>query len=386
MKQPINLLVKQPSLAEMLNDCSIDRLMAIDVDWNIIAWNKASENITGIQKQDIIGKNLLAAFPLLQDDEEMMQAIRFAFRGKAGFVPYNAQRFNRRYYENHFIPLQDQDEQVIGVMNIMHDVSYRIKAEKQLQQLNSRLEKKVKELEKMSNDLASFTYITSHDIKEPLKFVYTSLELLVKTEAKALSNGSKANLRRMQGSINRINLLLDDIVAISRISTSRFNPEPVDLNEILEQSIARLSKKISESRTVIESASLPVINGNPEMLSYLITNIIDNGIKFQPLHNTPHISINSSITNPGKHGMHAEKEYVRISFTDNGIGFEPQQSEQIFSMFEKLHDKKDYPGSGIGLTICKKVIEAHDGFITAESHPGQGAAFHCYFPANSVKA
>jgi PAS domain S-box-containing protein len=382
MERHINLLIKQHGLAEMLNDCSIDRLMAIDVNWNIIAWNKASENITGIQKQDIIGKNLLAAFPLLQDDEEIMDAIHWAFLGKTGFVPYHAQRFNRRYYENHFIPLKDRDEQVIGVMNIMHDVSYRIKAENQLQQLNSTLEKKLGELEKMSNDLASFTYITSHDIKEPLKFVYTSLELLVKTEAKTLSNGSKANLRRMQGSINRINLLLDDIVAISRISGSRFNPEPVNLNEIREQSIARLSKKINESRAVIDSATLPVISGNKEMLVDLFTNIIDNGIKFQPVNNIPHITITAT-AGPV---MSTEKEYVRISFTDNGIGFEQQQAEQIFNMFEKLHDKKDYPGSGIGLTICKKVIEAHDGFIIAESHPGQGATFHCYFPANGVQA
>jgi light-regulated signal transduction histidine kinase (bacteriophytochrome) len=312
----------------------------------------------------------------------MMQAMQAAFLGKTGFVPYHASLFNRRYYENHFIPLKDNDDKVTGIMNIMHDVAHRIKAEVQLQKLNKSLEKKYEELEKLSNDLATFTYITSHDIKEPLRFVYTSLELLVKSEAQVLSNSSKANLRRMQGSLNRMNLLLDDIVTLAHISNLKQPQETVDLNEVLQQATNSLSKKVNEKRAVIECSGLPAIPGHKDMIVYLFTSLIDNAIKFQPIHNTPVISISHTIAhmNASQYEKTAETEYIKISFIDNGIGFEQQDAQRIFKMFEKLHDKKEYPGSGIGLTMCKKIMEAHSGFIEAIGTPEKGASFHCYFP------
>src|SRR5688572_23767495 len=119
------------SLADMLNDCSIDRVLAIDNDWNIIAWNRTSELISGVSKAEVIGKNLLEAFPQILEDEEMLKAIKEAFNGRKSFLPANHGSFNRTYSENHFIPLKDSHGNVVGVMNIMHDVAHRIKVEKQ---------------------------------------------------------------------------------------------------------------------------------------------------------------------------------------------------------------------------------------------------------------
>src|SRR5687768_12446789 len=125
-------LMDRESLSEMLNDCSIDRVMAIDREWKIIAWNRTSEITSGIAREDLLGKNLLTVFPQIRQDDEMMTAIKDAFNGRKSFLPSNSTTFNRTYSENHFIPLTSHDGDVIGVMNIMHDVAHRIKVEKQL--------------------------------------------------------------------------------------------------------------------------------------------------------------------------------------------------------------------------------------------------------------
>jgi PAS domain S-box-containing protein len=380
----MDTLTDYNSLAEKLNDSSIDRVMAIDLSWNIIAWNKTSELVSGIEKAKVLGKNLLDAFPQLLADEEILQAIKDAFEGRKSFLPSNHSSFNRHYYENHFIPLKENNGRIIGVMNIMHDVAHRIKVEKQLQKLNMALEKKYQQLEKANNELATFTYITGRDIKEPLKHVYTSLEMLAKKEGQTFSNISRGNLRKMQASLNRMNLLLDDILAVSSIRGQNKAMEPVDLNEVLQEAKIILKGKTYEKRAVIESDHLPVVPGHRDMLVYLFQNIIDNSLKFQEENNTPRIFITSSIVTVDPESANdylEDSDYVKISFSDNGIGFDQENGERIFNMFERLNERR-FAGSGTGLTISKKIIEEHEGFIQVESKVNEGTTFHCYFPLN----
>jgi PAS domain S-box-containing protein len=371
-----------PNLYEMLSDCSIDRVMAIDEQWCVIAWNKTAALITGIDKSAIIGRQLLDVFPQLQQDPEMINAIEYAFQGKKTFVPARAGLFNRQFYENHFIPLTSEDGRVKGVMNIMHDVAHREKAEMKLQQLNEALAQQYRHLETASTEMATYTYITSNEIKEPLRHVYTAFELLVKSEGKALSNGGKANVRRIQSSLNRINLLLDDIWALSHINSFKQVRSQVNLNEVCVEAKNKLEKKISETGAIIEEEGLPVIPGYKEMLQTLFFNLIDNGLKFQPPGNQPYIRIASRSVQPNElpEGLQGTKPMVLLSFTDNGIGFEATDASRIFTMFEKLHPKSQYHGSGMGLAIAKKIVEAHDGFIQANAQPGKGATIHCYLP------
>jgi light-regulated signal transduction histidine kinase (bacteriophytochrome) len=281
--------------------------------------------------------------------------------------------------------LQDGSGNVIGVMNLIHDVAHRIKVEKQLQKLNHALEKKYDQLDKATNELATFTYITSRDIKEPLKHVYTSLELLIKKEGSTLSNMSKGNLRRMQGSLNKMNLLLDDITAVSSISTKSEQLSEVDLNEILDHAANTLQNKIKEKKAVIEAMPLPVMTGYRNMLQYLFVNLIDNALKFQDENEIPRISIVSKLITAGngeRKTLVPGRQYLKLSFQDNGIGFDPADATRIFELFEKLHERK-YHGSGVGLTISKKIVEVHDGFIEGISALGNGATFNCYFPVDA---
>jgi len=371
------------TLAEMLNDCSIDRVMAIDLNWNIIAWNQASELASGLSRIDVLGKNLLDVFSSLKEDKEIMHAIHAAFLGNKTFVLSDKSKLHRYYYENHFIPLKENGRKVIGVMNIMHDVAHRIKAENQLKELNTALSEKYSQLEKLSEELTSFTSITTHNIKEPLQFIYTSLELLMKAEGRVLADSSKANLRRMQVSLNRINMLIEDIVELFQINTVTQPSVPIDLNIILNKVKHNFQRKISERNVTVHSDKLPFVSGIPEMLTLLFQNIIDNAIKFQPEGKSPlidirwrQLNINKTTSEPDEKG----DPYICITFTDNGIGIPEGELQKVFGMFVQLHEKKKYPGSGLGLSFSQKIMDTHKGLITVESDEGKGSAFHCYFP------
>jgi PAS domain S-box-containing protein len=369
-------------LAGKLNDASIDRLMAINNQWEIISWNKTSEIISGIKKEEVIGKNLVEVFPQLQDDTEMMHAFTLAFQGKKTFLPSKPDVFNRSFYENHFIPLFNDDNHIIGVMNIMHDVSHRIKAERKLEQLHHALKERYQLLEKANAEMATFTAITGNDLQEPIKKIYTTLEMIMIQDGTRLSNSSKAGLRRIQGSLNRIKLLLDDILSLSNLSSFNTTYTNVNLQKLIENVVEALNKKIKEKGAAIHFHNLPTISGSAQMLYSLFYNLIDNAIKFQPADNIPAIEISSAVvTEKRKDGNDSfEEQYVCISVADNGIGFNQQDEEKMFSIFGRLHSHEEFRGSGMGLTICQKIANAHGGYITATGTPGEGATFRCYLP------
>jgi signal transduction histidine kinase len=312
----------------------------------------------------------------------MANAIQHALNGHKSFVPACKEFAHRTHAENHFIPLKDSDNNVIGVMNIVHDVAHRIKTERQLQQLNEELEKRYRQLQVTSEELASFTYITSNKIKEPIRQIYTGIEHLIQAEASKLSDSGRASFRRMQSSVNRMDLLLDDVLSLAQISILQKPDTLVDLNELMKD-VSKTIKRLKEKDANIIIGELCTIPGHKSYLYLLFYNLLDNALKFNE-NEIPEIKITcEEVSLEEKTGNpFGETEYYRISITDNGIGFDAADTERIFNMFEKLHDKK-YKGSGTGLTIARKIMNAHNGFITAESEPGKGAAFHCYFPVEN---
>lgn len=373
-------------LEQKLNDASVDRIFAIDTSWKIIGWNKSSPNIAEIKNEEVLGRNLFEVFPEMSQDEEMILAFRHAMEGKKSFLPPKSDIHNRTYCENYFIPLSDDSGNIIGVINLMHDVSRRIKIERSLQRLNSELNANYEKLERINAELATFTSIAGRELKDPIKKIYVTLELIIKTEGRILSDQSKAKFRRMQSSLNQISLLLDDILSLSSISSMSLEFSNVDLHKMLDNVLSALKNKIQEKNAIVEVDNLPTIHGSVQMLEYLFYNLIDNAIKFHSNGNQPRITI-SSCKKIGKSNRDFyEREYHCISVTDNGIGFHQKDTERIFLMFERLHAKKEFSGSGIGLAICQKIIGTHGGYIEVESHPGKGSSFHCYFPVHENEA
>jgi len=368
------------NLAEMLNDASIDRILAFDRHWKITAWNKSSEKGSGIQREAILGKPVLEIFPSLREDQDMMNAMEKALQGYSSFLPAKQDAFHRHYYENYFIPVFDEEGKITGVVNIMHDASYRIKAEERLEKLNAELKEKFKQLERANAELATFTSITGNDLKEPLKKIYTSLELIIKNDGPRFSDSSKAALRRMQASINRINFLLDDVLALSTANTASLEFTHLDTESLVRSVVEGMHKKVEDRNAVIKLENLPPLYASAQMLHYLFHNLIDNALKFQPSEQQPFIVISGSSVKINGKGAETETPMIKISISDNGIGFEQDDAEKVFQLFEKLPSKQKFPGSGIGLAICKKIMEAHNGFIEATSTPGEGSRFDCYFP------
>lgn len=366
--------ISKKNLDEMLMDFSIDAIIAINTSCIVIAWNQAASAMYGISKKQASGKSLFKLITGLEEDTETVNAINNALKGNKTFVPASRLHTHRKHSENHYIPLTDNDGNVIGVMNIVHDVAHRIKAERELQRLNEELKKQYRQLKATSDELASFTYITSNKIKEPIRNIYTGVEHLIKVEAGKLTDSGKATFRRMQSSLSRMDLLLDDILSIAQISILEKSSTPVDLTELIKEVSNEINCK-ADTNPVINIEELCVINGHRNYLHMLFYHLLQNAVKFND-NNNPSININCKKIVLDED---SDNEYYKVTITDDGIGFEDGDKERIFKVFEKLHSNK-YKGSGIGLTLVRKIMDAHNGFITVESTPGKGSAFHCFFP------
>jgi light-regulated signal transduction histidine kinase (bacteriophytochrome) len=279
--------------------------------------------------------------------------------------------------------LYSDDQQLIGFTKVTRDLTEKKMTEDRLIAALLKLEEKNKELERMNEELSSFAYISSHDLQEPLRKIQTFSDRIVDFEYHNLSEKGRDYFQRIQRGASRMQKLIRDILAYSRTTTLEKKFEPTDLNELVAQSKIELEVMMMEKKAVIESAPLPIVNVIPFQMQQLFNNLIHNALKFSKEHSAPHISIRSEMVDanftdapyPGAAG-----KYCHLTFQDQGIGFEPIYAKKIFEVFQRLHGRMEYGGTGIGLAICKKIVENHRGMISAEGNLNQGATFHIYLP------
>lgn len=255
--------------------------------------------------------------------------------------------------------------------------------ELQLAELNASLEQKNIALENSNKELTSFSYIASHDLQEPLRKIKTFSNLILEKE-KNLSPDGKDCFERIMISAERMQKLIEDLLAFSRTQIFEKKFEPVDLNHILEEVKLLYSEAISEGRVEINFKKLPVINAVSFQIQQLFENIVSNSVKYHIPGKKTEITITSKLVSSEEMPFfHLAKpiNYYKISIADNGIGFDQKYSEKIFEIFQRLHGKNEYGGTGIGLSICKKIVENHNGFIEAIGKINKGATFIIYFPA-----
>jgi two-component system, chemotaxis family, CheB/CheR fusion protein len=253
----------------------------------------------------------------------------------------------------------------------------------ELSESNELLRQRNDELGKMNKELESFTYISSHDLQEPLRKIQTFAGILLQKETEHLSAKGKDYFKRMQDAANRMQQLILDLLSFSRISTVDRKFEKINLEIIIDTLKTSFKEELQEKNASIEARGLCEINIVPFQFEQLFQNLISNSLKFSQPGLPPHMTINAKIEHGSQinnHRLAPKKEYCHISFTDNGIGFEPQYHEQIFEVFQRLHAREDYSGTGIGLAIVKKIVENHHGIISASSEPGRGARFDIYIP------
>ena len=367
-------LQNQKDFIETIINSSVDLVVVLDKDLNYLMVNSRIEEYYGKSRNELIGKNIVDVFPHVKGNGIM------ALLGKALSGEYVYQENYRspdinKYFETYFIPLKDFQNSVYGVLMIGHDITSIVESRDKLEKVNA-------ELLKSNRDLEQFAYVASHDLQEPLRKIQTFTQLM----GENLQNETQVQKyqEKIKQSSGRMKQLIQDMLNFSRISNSEDAFVPTDLNEVLENLIIDFELLLREKEAKINHPSLPVIDGIPLQLSQLFSNIINNSIKYterKPVIDITHDSLSAADLKQFPM-LNKEKTYHRIDFSDNGIGFEPEYSEQIFNIFQRLHGKQSYSGTGIGLALCKKIVENHHGVIFATGRPGEGATFTIILPQN----
>lgn len=272
------------------------------------------------------------------------------------------------------LQLMEYAEQSLFVAVIL-DVTERRKQEEKLRKLNRQLNRRAQELALSNAELEQFAYVASHDLQEPLRMVTSFLDRLEQKYADELDDKAKQYIHFATDGARRMRITILDLLEFSRID--RHNDEElkkIDLNLLLDEAIHLCESSIEENQAVINMSDLPEVYGWPEPLRQVFMNLISNAIKYRNPESTPVINIRSSMTN----------EQVVISVEDNGIGIESRYFKKIFLIFQRLHQRDAYPGTGIGLAICKKIVERHGGEIWLTSEIGKGTTFFVSLPKREL--
>jgi PAS domain S-box-containing protein len=253
-------------------------------------------------------------------------------------------------------------------------------AEKALLQQNE-------QLENINNQLSSFAHVASHDLQEPLRKIQILSSQLFDIEGNKFSEKGKQLYYRIGSCSSRMRDLINDLLNFSTSSNDEGQFENVDLNSMIQEIISDLEVKITDKNAVIEIEELPRIRAIKFQFHQLFLNLLNNALKFSRVGIQPLIVIKSAIVDDSDLPDHRNKQgraFYHITVADNGIGFDPKSSKKIFEMFHRLHGRSEYEGTGIGLAICKKIVENHEGLIVAKGRPGFGSTFHIYLPITGV--
>ncbi|HYK54913.1 MAG TPA: ATP-binding protein, partial [Flavisolibacter sp.] len=255
----------------------------------------------------------------------------------------------------------------------------------QLKTTQVQLEKYIEELKRSNTNLEEFAYAASHDLKEPIRKIHLFSGRLRERLSEKLQPEDENFFDRMENASKRMNALIDDLLLYSHVSRGAAMEELVDLNPKIELVLEDLDLEITEKKAKIVVGGLPAVKGHRRQLQQLFQNLISNALKYNKpgLPSEIHIHSRLATAHDKEHisGENALKQYYLIEVKDNGIGFDPADAERIFNIFTRLHGNAEYKGTGVGLSIARKVVENHDGYIWGESKPGEGAVFKVLLPA-----
>ena len=293
------------------------------------------------------------------------------------------------YWDFSYSPVQNENGVIEGVLVVCQEVTeqklFTEELSKQVRDRTIELENKNKELERSNSNLEEFAHAASHDLKEPIRKIHFFTDMLKEQLSERLTEEEKTTLNRIENASLRMSRLIDDLLIYSHVSQRPQEKENVDLNEKILKVMEDLELEIRDKKAKINIGPLPLISGYGIQLQQLFQNLVSNALKYSKQGSIPEINISAGIVDGYPSGKPKNPEllnrkYVKIEVADKGIGFEQENAERIFQMFTRLHGQKEYRGTGIGLSIARKVVENHDGKITAKSDPGKGSIFKIYLP------
>lgn len=270
------------------------------------------------------------------------------------------------------------------ILLAIEDVTDQRQAEEALREMNALLESRIaertRELEQRNQTLQNFAFAASHDLQEPLRKVQTFASLIQTDHGNTLDPDVTQYLDRIEKAAARMSLLLNDLLAYSRIHTQAKTRQLVRVEELIREVLSDLDMIIEQTGAHIEVEDDVEIEVDPDQLRQVLNHLVLNAVKFQAPGSRPHIRITAN-----RETRSSGKGVCRIVVTDNGIGFDMKYAKKVFEPFQRLHGRHDYPGTGMGLAICQRIVEQHQGTIRAEGRPGKGSRFIVEFPASDVE-
>jgi PAS domain S-box-containing protein len=350
-------------------ESSNDAIITESVDGIITSWNKGAEIIYGYLAEEVLGKN----FSILEPDNFKGEIKQFSEKIKTGekIEHYETSRLKKDgtiiNVSVSLSPVFDTSGKLVALSAIVRDITERKKA-------GEILKSKLEELARSNEELEQFAYVSSHDLQEPLRMISSYLQLLQRRYQGSLDDKADKYIYYAVDGASRMQNLINDLLEFSRVTTRARDPVPMDSEFILDQVLSNLEVFIEENEATVSHCSLPEVMADYSQMVQVFQNLIINGIKFRS-EEAPQIHISAE---------KKESEWV-FSVQDNGIGIDPQYSKKIFEVFKRLHKKEEYPGTGIGLAICKKIVERHGGRIWVESELDKGSTFYFTLPISPVE-
>lgn len=337
-------------------DISADAVVSVDEEQRIVVFNRGAERIFGYAREEVLGKSLDLLIPERFRGDHRDQVAAF------GDGPVDARRMGER---GHITGRRKSGEifpadASISRLNVagrrfytavLRDITDRVQTEQELARSNAELEQ--------------FAYVASHDLQEPLRMVASFTQLLARRYGDKLDEEAVEFIDFAVDGVRRMQALINDLLAFSRVGTRGLPFEPVDTAKVVDRVLASLGPAIEESGARVTAGTLPVISGDAVQLDQVFQNLIANALKFRKPDVPPEVSVTA------RRGI---EEWI-FSISDNGIGIAPEYAERVFILFQRLHSRTEYPGTGIGLAICKKIVERHGGRIWFDSTPGKGTTF-----------
>jgi PAS domain S-box-containing protein len=316
------------------------------------------------------------------DQQESLARWRAALAsGDAYEIEYRLKRQqgDYRWYLTRALPVRDQACTITRWLGTCTDIDERKRTEDQLRASTAMLEQS-------NRDLADFATVASHDLREPLRKIHSFVGCLRDEQSQALSAEGRNYLDRIQNAASRMKTLVEDLLEFSRVSSKGKPFVPVDLNEVVTGVISDLDARLAQTGGRVEISNLPTVCSDPIQMRQLLQNLIGNALKFHRSDAVPLVRVSAQIiTGVDAANSRAEPDgFCHISVEDNGIGFDEKYLDRVFTIFQRLHGRGEYEGTGIGLAICRKIVERHGGSITARSKPGQGATFIVTLPLGTA--
>ena len=369
------------------------KILLAQIDFALILMDVNMPNLSGFETASLIyEREKLRHIPIIfitahdYGDENMFKgyqtgAVDFINKPiNPDFLRMKVSVFVDLYRKTHQLIAQEQKLIAIN-KSLENEINERKHSEEKVKALNLQLLKNIDKLEAANKDLDRFAFMASHDLQEPLRKVLTFSERLATKYGEQIDEEGRRYISRIQSATERLQVLIKDIMTFAKISMEKREFEKSDLNLLIHDVLSDMESAVQEKNAIITIDPLPSLYVNPNLIRPLFYNLIHNALKYSRLNVPPNVRIYTepeilNIINQSG----ANATYCRIYVEDNGIGFDQKYAEQIFEMFKRLHHHDEYEGTGIGLAFCKKIVEQHDGFISARSEPDKGSTFIISLP------